>query len=223
MTALNTRHDDEVKGQPRLSCAMLNCLIGFEDYLRAHTGKGCSIVNLRAGIYSGQRMHLGLLPWLLSENNRLPYIIGQYGYLPIIDGRDIGQAFARAALAPELSQFTSLNIVGPEVPPQQAVFKYIQQNHSQASWRIGLPSRLSHPLYNLLGLTTPPLMTKKITPTLSHMLHNPLINNALSFDNLGYDPTIGWKASIQALVADMNSSANTVKPLESPIKPLRFN
>lgn len=89
--------------------------------------RGTSMVNLRLGLFAGQRYSLGILPILLPRlNTRLvPWVGGGKTGLPIIDGRDIGQAVVRAALAPELPPYAAYNIVGPEVPSAREVITYI--------------------------------------------------------------------------------------------------
>lgn len=102
---------------------MLNCMIAVEDYLRAHADERLTVINLRSGIYSGRRLNLGLLKYLLRASpHHLPAIQRGFDHCPLVDDRDIGQAFARASLAPLPQSYTSLNIVGPVTPGQSEVY-----------------------------------------------------------------------------------------------------
>ena len=130
VTHLSKRNEASIEGKPRRHAAMLNCMLAVENYLKAQANENFSVVNLRSGIYSGKQLQMGVLPALLSrtQSRWMAAASGQYGYLPLVDGRDIGQAFARAALAPNLPFYESINIIGPEVPSQTDVYDFMRTN-----------------------------------------------------------------------------------------------
>ena len=141
---------------------------------------------------------MGVLPALLSriQSRFLAEVIGNYGYLPLVDGRDIGQAFARAALAPNLPFYESINIVGPEVPSQKAVYEFMQTDFNCPRPVIKLPARLFQLYSSLTGLIRyreQPLLPRP----LADFITNPLINNDKSSTLIGYNPEVHWKASLQ--------------------------
>lgn len=196
------RMNDDAPGKPRRGCAMFNCMIAVEDYLKAHADARMSVVNLRCGIYSGQGMHLGLLP-LLLERSALPLISGNYGHLPLVDGRDIGQAFARAALLPDISGYLSLNIVGPETPQQITVMRFIQGKlQHNISKQIVLPTVIALPAHKIISMMSYKRKTPLTTCAITASLTNPAMQNIKARQLLGYQPLISWQASIDDFVME---------------------
>ena len=201
------RNDANEKGRPRHYCPMINCMIAVENYMQAHASIGCAFVNLRLGIYSGQRLNFGLLPFLLSKSNStlLPFIQGQFGYLPLIDGQDIGQAFIRAALAPEHAQYESINVVGSECPKQSEVFEFLHRHYTHSGLRMGLPASLATLYLKLLAVIQHNCQHPVMTSSLANQLLNPLISNSKANDLLGFDPQISWQASVLSLIKNIEN------------------
>jgi nucleoside-diphosphate-sugar epimerase len=201
------RNDACAQGRPRRYWPMMNCMLAVENYMQAHASIGCTFVNLRAGIYNGQRLNFGLLPFLLSRSNStfLPFIRGQLGYLPLIDGQDIGQAFARAALAPESAQYESINVVGPECPEQSDVFRFLHQHYKHSTLKTGLPAIFANPYLQLRALFQNSSSHPLITRSLANQLLNPAISNSKAYDLLGYDPQTSWQASLLNLIKNANN------------------
>ena len=221
--ARSQRQDSMTAGQPRRYWPMMNCLIAVENYMQAHAQIGCSMVNLRTGIYSGQRMNVGLLPLLINRLStaRMSYPRGQYGYFPLIDGRDIGQAFARAALAPELEQYSSFNITGPDHPTASEVIHFLQQHITSSKTAISLPVDINH-CYSWWQEHFKTIEKQALfTRSLADLMSNPLIYNDLAKDRLGYDPEISWQASLHTLLEERQKQDETVS-LCAPCKPLNL-
>lgn len=205
-------------GKPRAYWPMINCLIGVENFLNAYGEKNpnsrCQFINLRLGIYSGKRLNMGLLPLLLARSGlaSLPYINGQLGHLPLVDGRDIGQAFVRAALAPCETSYTSINITGPSTPDHAEVIRFIEEQTHKKPLGPGLPSIIASPVLWLQGKTRRPDQLNGqplFTTAMLDMLKSPVINNIQSAHTLGYDPEISWQASLLAtLELHKNQSLN---------------
>lgn len=205
------RMHDNTPGKPRRGCAMFNCMIAVEDYLKAHADARLSTINLRCGIYSGPGLRLGLLP-LLLQRSALPLISGHYGYLPLVDGRDIGQAFARAALLPDMNGYVSLNIIGPESPQQKTVIQFMQQilqkNNSKT---IALPAAIALPVHQLLKHISHRQKTPFTTCAITASLTNPAMQNNQARQLLGYQPQISWQASVRDFVADYAKENKALK------------
>lgn len=205
------RHRDDAVGQPRRGCAMLNNIIAVEAYLKSQPGAHMSVINLRAGIYSGQGIHLGLLP-LLTQRPRLPLISGKYGYLPVVDGRDIGQAFARAALLPDVQGYLSLNITGPETPQQKTVMQFLQKKmQKNNSLPITLPAVIALPVHKFLLLISYKQKNPITTCAITSSLVNPYMDNTQAKQLLGYQPQISWQASVEDFVAEFIRNTHDVK------------
>ena len=179
------------------------------------------MINLRLGIYSGQRMNTGLLPVLVNRlsTNRMSFPSGRYGYFPVVDGKDIGQAFARAALAPVLDQYESFNITGPDHPTTSEVIAWLQQQVSDHKKAIALPARISHYHAWCQEYLKTPQQQSLFTRSLADMLANPMISNDLAIKKLGYDPKISWQASIHNLLEELHKQSQFSR-LHTAVKPL---
>jgi len=196
------RNNASMPGKPRSYWPMMNCLIAVENFLHAYAENNaksrCQFVNLRLGVYSGKRLNMGLLPLLLAQSQQvsLPYINGKLGHLPIVDGRDIGQAFARAALAPSELTYHSVNITGPNVPSQAEIMSFIEAQINHKPMKTGLPSGIASPFLWLQGKTRKINKQSIFTRPMLDMIKNPQMDNNQAQQLLGYDPEISWQASL---------------------------
>ena len=218
---VSRRHDAQCPGKPRRNNAMINCMIAVEDYLRQNSQRGCSVINLRAGVYSGRRLQRGVLP-LVAALGGLPWVHGRWGYLPLVDGRDLAQAFARAALAPVEAAFSSINIIGPEIPTQQQLHTFLRE-HGGAAASIGLPACLFTPMAHLLNLIPKLFRQPLLTPALAHMLLNPAMDNRNAFEVLGYDPRISWQASVLDWLGERNMHPDRHSLLQAETRPMNIS
>ncbi len=93
------------KGIPRVYWPHLCNVIAIENYLREKANPEFTVINLRLGLFAGNRYALGLLPILLPrlKTHLVPWVAGGRTSIPIIDGRDIGQAVQKAIYADGLS------------------------------------------------------------------------------------------------------------------------
>jgi len=186
-------------GCPKRGWPMLNCMLAIEDYMNVHSDSHCNMVNLRAGILAGESLNTGLLPSLLLslKNKKIPRVLGNYRFLPIVDVKDLAQAFARAALAPGLNSFESFNICGAQTPNQQQVFDFINTGSG-----IGLPLKLAQLYSRFMALSQP---KTQWNDNLLYQMTNPLISIDAARQSLGYDPEISWQASLQIMLQQKNS------------------
>ncbi len=211
VSKVSERDNANAKGKPQRNWPMINCHIAVEDYLRNLDQPRCQFVNLRLGLYSGKRLNMGLLPLLLSRNNQafLPAISGSSGHLPLVDGRDIGQAFARAALGPFEGSYSSLNIVGPQVPTHTQVMAFIEEQIQAKPLTSALPSLLASPILWLQGKTHKTDNQPLLTSAMLNMLKSPDISYQQANEQIGYDPEVSWQASLlDTLESYKNQSLN---------------
>ena len=202
VSSVKQRNNASLPGKPRAHWPMINCLIAVENFLNAYAESNvksrCQFINLRLGVYSGKRLNMGLLPLLMARHQytALPYITGKPGYLPIVDGRDIGQAFARAALAPSETTYRCINISGPNTPSQSQVMDFIKEHTTYKPLSPGLPSSIASPLLWLQGKTRRFQKSPLFSSAMLDMLKSPQIDNTPASELLGYDPQISWQASL---------------------------
>jgi len=201
----------------------LNNIINIENAMRDNAHRGMAMVNLRCGLFAGQRYGLGLLPFLLPRlrTRLLPWVKAGSTHLPIIDGKDVGQAVVRAALAPLHSPFTALNIVGPEVPTAREVINYIAEHYNYPKPVFSLPLPLAFGyawLMEKLDRLVPwePLVTRSII----HLLEETQANNLLAQELTGYEPEIHWQEAIANQIQAMQKNQFSTMKMHRPIKPL---
>ena len=195
-------------------------VVAIEDALRKRSGPDFKVVNLRLGIFAGHRYSLGLLPILAPrlKTHLVPWVNGGRTSLPIIDGRDIGQAFALAATTEGLSDYEGFNIVGPEVPTVRQVIDFLHEEYGLPLPHFGVPFALAYPFAWLMEKLDPivpwePLVTRSII----HLMEEVSADNAKAERLLGYKPTHPWREAIRAQMQEM--AARQAKPM-SMIKPV---
>ena len=221
--AIQDRNNSNSTGKTRAYWPMINCHIAVEEYLRNYQQPRCQFINLRLGLYSGKRLNMGLIPLLLARLNNVkaPYVSGETGHLPLIDGRDIGQAFTRAALGPFDSDYTCLNITGTETPSQADIMSFLEQQIQNKPLSYGLPSFIASPLLWWLGQTYSSDKDPLFTRAMIDMLKCPPIDNLLASQQIGYDPQISWKASLlETLESHKNQKLS--KELMQTARPLNL-
>jgi nucleoside-diphosphate-sugar epimerase len=199
----------------------LNNVITIEDYMRDNAYRGTSMVNLRLGLFAGKRYSLGLLPILMPrlKTHLVPWVSGGKTGLPIIDGRDIGQAVVRAALSPQLPDHTSFNIVGPEVPSVREVVTYISDNFGYPKPHFSVPFFAAYSFAWLMEKLDPlvpwePLITRSSV----HLLEETDANNDLAREMLGYGPEIHWKEAIHNQIEEMQRNQFKNMKMYKPVK-----
>ena len=164
------------------------------------------MVNLRLGIFAGQRYSLGVLPILLPrlKTHLVPWVAGGRTSMPIIDGRDIGQAFARAVMTDGLADYEAFNIVGPEVPTVRQVITFLHEEYGLPLPHFSVPFALAYPFAWLMERLDPivpwePLITRSII----HLIEEVNADNQKAEQLLGYRPAHSWREAIRAQMQEM--------------------
>jgi len=181
-------------------------VIAVENALRTEACENFQVVNLRLGIFAGQRYSLGLLPILVPrlKTHLVPWVAGGKTSLPIIDGRDIGEAFALAVTAKNLSYYESFNIVGAQVPTVRQVIQFLRDEFGLPTPHFGVPFWMAYPFAWLMEKIDPivpwePLVTRSII----HLMEEVNANNEKAQQLLGYSPRFSWRESIRLEVTEM--------------------
>jgi nucleoside-diphosphate-sugar epimerase len=188
----DTSADSMSKGIPRSYWPHLCNVIAIENYLRERVSSDFTVINLRIGLFAGNRYALGLLPILLPrlKTHLVPWVSGGNTSMPIIDGRDIGQAFQKAVLAEGLSGYQSFNIVGPSVPSVREVIDFLHE-HGYPRPHFNVPFPVAFAFAWLMESIDPivpwePLVTRSII----HLLREVNADNQRAKEALGYVPAI---------------------------------
>lgn len=195
-------------------------VVAIENALRKNAGKSFQVVNLRLGIFAGRRYGLGLLPILAPrlKTHLVPRVARGTTSLPIIDGRDIGQAFSLAATAPDLAEYKSFNIVGPEVPRVRDVITCLHQDYGLPLPHFSVPFAVAYPfawLMEKLDRIVPwqPLVTRSIV----HLMEEVDVDNRKAERLLGYRPLHGWREAIKSQMAEMTARQTRSMKMAKPI------
>jgi nucleoside-diphosphate-sugar epimerase len=202
----DTSADAMSKGIPRPYWPHLCNVIAIEDYLREKSGPGFTVINLRLGLFAGKRYALGLLPILLPrlKTHLVPWVAGGSTGMPIIDGRDIGQAFLKAVLVDGLSGYQSFNIVGSCLPSVREVMELLHV-HGYPKPHFSVPFPIAFAFAWLMESIDPivpwePLVTRSIV----HLLRDVEADNQRAERCLGYVPTHDWREAVEAQLAEMD-------------------
>lgn len=208
-------------GIPRGYWPHLCNVIRIEDALRTRASAAFGVVNLRLGLFAGRRYALGLLPILLPRlrTHLVPWVAGGRTGMPIVDGRDIGQALYRAVVANNLIGYQSFNIVGPSVPSVRQVLDFLHhRGHPRPHFSVPFPAAFAFAwLMELIDPVAPwePLVTRSIV----HLLRDTHADNARAQALLGYRPCIDWREAIEVQLAEMRHRRHGPMSMARPIRP----
>lgn len=196
-------------------------VIAIENALRNHASAVFQVVNLRLGIFTGQRYALGLLPILVPRlrTHLVPWVAGGRTSLPLTDGRDIGQAFALAATEDNLGSYESFNIVGPEVPRVREVISFLHDEYGLPLPHFSVPFVGAYAfawLMEQLDVVVPwePLVTRSII----HLMEEVHVDNDKAARMLGYRPVHGWRESIRVQMQEMKRRQIQPMSMAKPVE-----
>lgn len=198
--------DPMSKGIPRSYWPHLCNVITIENYLRKRASQNFTVINLRLGLFAGDRYGLGLLPILLPrlKTHLVPWVAGGKTSMPITDGRDIGQAFKKATFAKGLTGYQSFNIVGPSVPSVRDVIEFLHKyGYPKPHFNVSFPVAFVFAwLMEVIDPFVPwePLITRSIV----HLLREVNANNEHAKQVLGYMPKHDWREAIKTQLKAMN-------------------
>lgn len=198
--------DPDSQGIQRPLWPHLCNVVRVEDALREAASPDFQVVNLRLGIFAGRRYALGILPILAPrlKTHLVPWVAGGHTSLPIIDGRDIGQAFACAVTAERLADYEGFNIVGAEIPTMREIIHFLHDEYGLPKPHFSVPFSIAYPFAWLMEKLDPivpwePLITRSII----HLLEETSTDNAKAEHLLGYRPSHPWREAIRAQMQEM--------------------
>jgi nucleoside-diphosphate-sugar epimerase len=202
----DTSVDAMSAGIPRTYWPHLGNVVAIENHLRNKAGSDFTVINLRLGLFAGNRYALGLLPILLPrlKTHLVPYVAGGHTSMPIVDGRDIGQAIHKAALVEGLSGYQSFNIVGPSIPSVREVIDLLhKRGYPKPHFNVSFPMAFA---FAWLMETIDPIVPWEplVTRSIIHLLREVNADNQRAMDILGYEPKYDWREAVEAQLAEMN-------------------
>jgi len=201
-------------------------VVALEDHLRDKASDAFSVVNLRLGLFAGRRYGIGLLPILLPrlKTHLVPWVAGGRTSMPIIDGRDIGQAFLCAIQAGGLGAYESFNIVGPEVPTERQVIEFINCEFGYPKPHFSVPFPIAFAFAWLMEAIDPlvpwePLVTRSII----HLLREVQADNARAERMLDYKPEYLWQDTVRVHFDEMKIRQQGPMSMARPIEGIHTN
>jgi nucleoside-diphosphate-sugar epimerase len=188
----------------------------IENHMRQQSGHGTTMIALRCGHFAGERYNLGLLSLLLPrlKTHLVPWVAGGRAHAPLVDGRDLGSAYALAASAEGLAGFESFNICGPSFPRMTEVIDFLHVETGVPRPHFGVPLRGAYVFGWLMEKLNPllpgdPFLTRAIV-FLGEDWYAP---SDLARERLGYEPKFDWKTAIRHQLKDMERQGYSGTPL----------
>lgn len=208
------------QGIPRAFWPHLNNVITIENTLRKLADKQKTVINMRLGLFAGENYALGLLPVLVPrmKTHLVPWVAGGKTEMPIIDGRDIGQAMGLAAVKEGLIGYHSVNVVGTEVPTVREVVEYIASEYALPKPHFSVPFAVAWPFAWLMEKLDPLLPWEPlIVRSIIHLLQNTGATNERATQLLGYQPQYHWRQAIIAQLREMQIRQKRAMKMARPI------
>lgn len=207
-------------GIPRTFWPHLCNVIEIENYMRSKANSTTSMINMRLGIFAGEHYALGVLPILLPrlKTHLVPWVAGGKTSLPVIDGRDIGEAMKCAAVSENIDAYQAFNIVGKEVATVRDVIEYIHGKFGYPKPHFGVPFVLAYPFAWLMEKLDPivpwePLISRSVI----HLLEEVSVDNERATRIIGYHPNHNWRDAIDKQINEMNKIQKTAMSMSRPI------
>ncbi len=195
-------------------------VVAIENVLREQANPNFQVVNLRLGIFAGLRYSLGIFPILVPrlKTHLVPWVASGRTSLPVIDGRDIGQAYALAATVENLADFEGFNIAGPEIPTVREVITFLHDEYSLPLPHFSVPFFIAYPFAWLMEKLDPlvpwePLVTRSII----HLMEEVNADNSKATQLLGYRPAHHWRETIRAQMAEMAQRETRPMKMARPV------
>lgn len=198
----------------------LDRLIDIDHYMQTNRRRGTQMTVLRLGHFIGARNRLGMLPALVPrlKTYLVPWLAGGRKRMALVTDSDLGDAFARAAVATGLDEYESFNICGSEFPTLREVIQFISQETGcptplysvpyPAGYAFGWLMEALHPL--LPGSS--PFLTRSIV----HLCENWVCANDYANRKLGYTPRKDWRVAAREQLSDLRSQGYPWAPLHVP-------
>lgn len=183
----------------------LDRLIDLDQYMRANSQRGMQMVTMRLGHFVGAGNRLGLVPALMPrlKTYLVPWLAAGRKHLPLVADTDLGQAFARAALAENLHDYESFNICGMEFPTLREVIDFIATETGCPRPLYSVPYSLGYLFGGLMEILAPvlPGSSPFLTRSIVHLCENWVYSGDYARTKLGYLPQKDWRTAVSEQLA----------------------
>jgi nucleoside-diphosphate-sugar epimerase len=184
----------------------LDTVVDIENHMRAQSQRGTGMVVLRCGHFAGQRYNLGLLSLLVPrlKTHLVPRVAGARARVPLVDGRDLGTAFALAARVGGLHGFECFNICGPSFPAMHELIDFLHVQIEVPRPHFGVPLSAAYAFGWLMETLNPvlpgdPFLTRAIV----YLGEDWYAPSDLASQRLGYTPQYDWQTAVRRQLGEM--------------------
>jgi nucleoside-diphosphate-sugar epimerase len=187
----------------------LDRLVDLEHHMRAHSRRGTQMVTMRLGHFVGAGNRLGLVPALVPRlrTHLVPWLGDGSKRLSPVSGRDLGRAFAAAVLAPNLDDYESFNICGPEFPTLRDVVEFIAAEAGCPRPHYSVPYRAGYLFGGLMEALHPllPGGSPFLTRSIVFLCENWVCATDHACRKLGFVPQTDWRDAIRAQLEELRA------------------
>lgn len=185
----------------------LDYLIDLDRSMRDLSQQGTQMTTLRLGHFVGVGNRLGLIPALVPrlKTYLVPWLTGGAGRLPLVAGADLGQAFARAAIADKLHDYESFNICGADFPTLREVIEYVADVAACPVPLYSVPYSAGYGFAWLMETLKPvlPGSSPFLTRSIVHLCEDWMCASQYARTKLGYIPKENWRATVRRQLAHL--------------------
>lgn len=179
----------------------LDYLIELDRSMRDFSQHGTQMLTLRLGHFVGAGNRMGLIPALVPrlKTYLVPWLAGGAGRLPLVTGADLGQAFARAAVADKLGDYESFNICGADFPTLREVIEYVAGVAACPAPLYSVPYSVGYGFAWLMETLKPmlPGSSPFLTRSIVHLSEDWTCASQYARAKLGYIPKENWRVAVR--------------------------
>jgi nucleoside-diphosphate-sugar epimerase len=182
-------------------------VIAIEEHMAALAASGMQCIAVRCGYFAGPGTRLGILPVLLPRLRMrlVPFIEGGHAPMRLVDGRDVGRAFALLARVPALHGMRTFDVTADDCPTFADCLRLIHAEYGYPlpwfsvsykaafgfAWFAEALSRVTR---------TEPLLTRSIV-----FLSEPAPVDGAALRALGFRPAHSWQNSVREQVSEIRA------------------
>ena len=201
-----TAIDDNASAKHSRIWPHMDIVVDIENHMQQQSEKGTTMVSLRCGHFVGERFNLGFLSLLFPrlKTHMVPWVAGGKTRVPLVDGRDVGNAYALATTVDGLEGFESFNICGSSFPTMREVVNFLHAEVGVPRPHFGVPLSGAY-LFGWLMEKINPLLPGDpfLTRGIVYLIEDWYAPSDLAKKRLGYEPKVDWKAAIRRQLKDM--------------------
>jgi len=189
----------------------LDYLIDIENFMQLHADASMQMISMRLGHFVGAGNTLGIVPVLLPRLKTLmvPWLAGGRRRMPLIGGKDMGQAYHLAVQArvEDLNDYESFNIVGAQCPSTRLVFSYLCDKINAPRPWYSVPFIAGHAFAFVMEKLYPVLPGKApfLTRSIVHLANDWYCNSKYAAEKLGYNAQQTWQQAIDEAIEQLIS------------------